>query len=96
VGDKNETRRLLTFPGGGRIRAKTAWDADSLRGDYADFLVLDECALLAPNAWEEVGAPMLADNDGDAWFLSTPRRRNWFHGLYRGLKRMADAGRRFI
>lgn len=85
---KNETRRLLTFPGGGRIRAKTAWDADSLRGDYADFLVLDECALLAPNAWEEVGAPMLADNDGDAWFLSTPRRRNWFHALYQ----RAEAG----
>jgi hypothetical protein len=80
---KNETRRLLTIPGqAGRIRAKTAYDADSLRGDYADFLVLDECALLAPNAWQEVGAPMLADNDGDAWFLSTPRRRNWFFDLY--------------
>jgi len=80
---KNETRRLLTIPGApGRIRAKTAYDADSLRGDYADFLVLDECALLAPNAWHEVGAPMLADNDGEAWFLSTPRRRNWFFDLY--------------
>src|SRR5215218_9225886 len=43
---KNETRRLLTFATGGRIRAKTAWDADSLRGDYADFLVLDEAALM--------------------------------------------------
>lgn len=81
--EKNEQRRILTFAhSGGRIKVKTASDADSLRGDYADFLVLDECALLAPDAWDKVGAPMLLDNDGDAWFISTPQRRNWFHGLY--------------
>jgi hypothetical protein len=43
---------------------------------------LDECAMLAANAWYEVCAPMLLDNGGDAWFLSTPRRRNWFYDLY--------------
>ena len=32
---KNETKRLLELPNGGRLRTKTAWDADSLRGDYA-------------------------------------------------------------
>lgn len=80
---KNETRRTLEMEStGGRIRVKTASDADTLRGDFADFLILDECAMLAPNAWNEVGAPMLLDNGGDAWFLSTPRRRNWFFGLY--------------
>jgi len=81
--EKNETKRILLFSlTGGRIKVKTASDADTLRGDYADFLILDECAMLNPNAWNEVGAPMLLDNDGDCWFLSTPRRRNWFHGLY--------------
>jgi predicted phage terminase large subunit-like protein len=82
--EKNESRRILLMPStSGRIKVKTAWDADSLRGDYADFLVLDECALLAPDAWDKVGAPMLMDNDGDAWFISTPRRRdNWFFDLY--------------
>ncbi len=85
--EKNEQRRILSFPqNGGRIKVKTASDADTLRGDYADFLVLDECAMLAPNAWYEVGAPMLLDNDGDAWFISTPRRRNWFHSLYQKAK----------
>lgn len=80
---KNESRRTLSFPSqGGRIRCKTASDADTLRGDYADFLVLDECALLDPNAWETVGAPMLLDNDGDAWFLSTPLPGSWFRKLY--------------
>lgn len=89
---KNETRHILTMPStGGRIKVKTAWDADTLRGDYADFLVLDECALLAPDAWDKVGAPMLLDNDGDAWFISTPRRRNWFFHLYQ--RAVADGER---
>ena len=79
---KNETRRTLIFPGGGRIRAKTAHDADTLRGDYADFLVLDEFAIMDPSAWDKVGAPMLLDNDGDAWFISTPKRKNHFHAMY--------------
>lgn len=82
---KNEQRRIIEFPvamGGGRIRAKTAWDADTLRGDYADFLVLDEFALMKSSAWDLVGAPMLLDNDGDAWFISTPRRKNHFHSRY--------------
>jgi ferredoxin len=81
--EKNEQRRILSMAAtGGRIKVKTASDADTLRGDYADFLVLDECALLAPDAWDKVGAPMLLDNDGDAWFISTPRRRNWFFHLF--------------
>jgi len=80
--EKNEQRRMLTTWHGGRIKVKTASDADTLRGDHADFLVLDECALLSADAWDKVGAPMLLDNDGDAWFISTPRRRNWFHTLY--------------
>lgn len=80
---KNETKRTLIMPAtGGRIKVKTASDADTLRGDYADFLILDECALLAKSAWDEVAAPMLLDNDGDCWFLSTPRHKNWFFGLY--------------
>lgn len=87
--EKNEQRRILTFAArSGRLKVKTAWDADTLRGDYADFLVLDECALLSPDAWDKVGAPMLLDNDGDAWFISTPRRRNWFFHLYQ--KAQAD------
>jgi hypothetical protein len=89
---KNEQRRIITMAStGGRIKVKTAHDADSLRGDNADFLVLDECALLDPDAWDKVGAPMLLDNDGDAWFISTPQRRNWFFHLYQ--RAIADGGR---
>jgi hypothetical protein len=90
---KNETRRLLEFPNGGRIRAKTAWDADTLRGDYADLLILDEFSLMNSSVWDEVGAPMLLDNDGDAVFIFTPKRRNHAHKLY--LRAQADTSGRW-
>ena len=69
--DKNETRHTLTY-GAGRIRARTAFDADSLRGDAADLLILDEFQLMAENAWVRVGAPMCIDRDGTAVFCFTP------------------------
>lgn len=70
---KNETERLIEFPGTQqRIRAKTAWNADSLRGDYADVLILDEWQLMDEGAWEYVGAPMLLDTNGEALFIYTP------------------------
>jgi hypothetical protein len=70
---KNETLHTIEVPNTeNRIRAKTAWDADSLRGDYADLLILDEYQLMSEEAWGRVGAPMLADNNGDAVFIYTP------------------------
>jgi len=70
---KNETRHIIEVAGTeNRIRAKTAWNADTLRGDYADELILDEFQLMDEDAWGVVGAPMLADNDGNATFIYTP------------------------
>ncbi len=73
---KNETKHIIELPGTEqRIRAKTAWNADTLRGDYADILILDEYQLMDETAWSEVGAPMLLDNNGDAVFIYTPPSR---------------------
>ena len=70
---KNETEHVIEKPGTQtRIRAKTAWNANTLRGDYADLLILDEWQLMDEDAWELVGAPMLLDNNGDAVFVYTP------------------------
>ena len=68
---KNETRHSLEGFGG-RIRAKTAWDEDTLRGDHADVLCLDEFQLMSPEAWSRVGSPMLLDSDGIGIFCFTP------------------------
>jgi len=83
---KNETKRLMQLPGGPRIRAKTAWDADTLRGDYADLLILEEFSLMNPSTWDAVGAPMLLDNDGDAVFIFTPKRKNHAFTFYNRAK----------
>lgn len=70
---KNETEHVIELPGTEqRIRAKTAWNADTLRGDYADVLILDEFQLMNEEAWAVVGAPMMLDKNGDAIFIYTP------------------------
>jgi hypothetical protein len=70
---KNETEHSIDLVGTERrIRAKTAFNADTLRGDYADVLILDEFQLMDEEAWDRVGAPMLLDNNGDAIFIYTP------------------------
>ena len=70
---KNEVEHIVELPGSEqRIRGKTAWNADTLRGDYADDLIFDEWQLTDEDAWGLVGAPMLLDNDGDAIFIYTP------------------------
>lgn len=72
---KNETMHIIELPGTEqRIRAKTAWNADTLRGDYADTLILDEYQQMGEDTWGLVGAPMLLDNDGDAIFIYTEKR----------------------
>lgn len=70
---RNEVRHTLEVPNTlKRIRAKTAWNADTLRGDYADLIILDEWQLMNEDAWGLVGAPMLLDNDGDSIFVYSP------------------------
>lgn len=71
---KNETRHTLAFDAG-HLRAKTAWDSDSLRGDAADLLILDEFQLMHEDTWERVGSPMMLDSDGTAVFCFTPPSR---------------------
>ena len=70
---KNETKHIIDLAGTEqRIRAKTAFNADTLRGDYCDVLILDEFQLMAEDTWATVGAPMMLDNNGTAIFIYTP------------------------
>lgn len=82
---KNDTKRLIEF-GTGAIKVKTASDADALKGFDADKITLDECAILSASVWFEAVAPMLADRDGTATFISTPKRKNWFYLLFEKAK----------
>lgn len=74
---KNEGMHMVERRGTqNRIRGKTAWDADTLRGDFCDFLILDEHQLMSEDCWERVAQPMLLDSDGSAMFLYTPPSLN--------------------
>ena len=71
---KNETLHIIELPGTEqRIRAKTAWSADTLRGDFCTRLILDEWQLCNEDAWSLVGAPMMLDRPNSiAIFCYTP------------------------
>lgn len=72
----------VDLPNGGRIRLYGADHYDRLRGIYLDGVVLDEFADMDPRAWSEVIRPALADRQGWAAFIGTPKGRNAFFELY--------------
>lgn len=79
----NKADRQAVFPGGGLVAVRSADNPDSLRGEGLDFVVMDEAAYIAPEAWSEAIRPALSDRRGRALFISTPRGRNWFWDIHR-------------
>jgi hypothetical protein len=86
----NETDLRIDLMSGGAICLRGADNYDSLRGDGLDFLVLDEYASIARQAWTEVLRPALADRQGRALFIGTPRGFNHFHDLVESAATHAD------
>lgn len=61
------------------------WEAvDTLRGQYFDFIVIDEVASMRNFwiGWEEVIRPTLTDKRGEVLFIGTPQGFNHFYDLY--------------
>lgn len=73
-----QQRMTAEFPTGGLIIYRSLDDPDNARGHTADGVVIDEVADVKEAAWYEVLRPMLIDTGGWAWFIGTPRGRNWF------------------
>lgn len=79
----NESELTITLKNGSTIALKGADNADSLRGVGLDYLVLDEFAEMDKAAWAEVLRPTLADRQGGALFIGTPKGfSNWAHDMY--------------
>lgn len=81
----NESELCISVPsngGGARIRLFGADNPDALRGLYFDGIVLDEVAQMKPQIWQEIIQPALADRQGRAVFIGTPRGINLFSELY--------------
>ena len=79
----NEAELTITLKNNSTISLKGADNADSLRGVGLDFMVMDEFADIDEEAWYEVLRPTLADKQGKALFIGTPKGiGNWAHDLY--------------
>lgn len=78
----NETELRVDLVNGSRIRLYGADNPDRLRGLYLDGVVLDEFADMAPSIWGEVIRPLLADRQGWATFIGTPKGRNQFYEIF--------------
>jgi hypothetical protein len=78
----NETELTINLKNGSTISLKGADNHDSLRGVGLDFIVLDEFADIAPEAWFETLRPTLSDKQGRAMFIGTPKGMNWAYELY--------------
>jgi hypothetical protein len=79
----NESELTIILKNGSQISLKGADNADSLRGVGLDFMVMDEFADVEETAWTEVLRPTLADKQGKALFIGTPKGiGNWAHDLY--------------
>ena len=78
----NETELSIELKNGSTISLKGADNYDSLRGAGLSFLVIDEFADVDAEAWYETLRPALADQQGGALFIGTPKGLNWAHTLY--------------
>ncbi len=74
-----------TFTGGGppsEIRFLSADNPDTILGDGFDGVIVDEAARIERSVWEMNIRPALADKQGWAVLISTPRARNWFFDFH--------------
>lgn len=78
----NESELYIDLTTGSRIRLRGADKPDRLRGPGIDFLVLDEFADIDVRAWNTVLRPALADKQGRALFIGTPKGRNHFYDIH--------------
>jgi len=85
-----ETDLRIELPWGATIALRGADNYDALRGEGLDFVVLDEYASMAPEAWTEVLRPMLADRNGSALFIGTPQGFNHFYDLFMNAQHRED------
>jgi hypothetical protein len=76
----------MVMPSGGRIGIYTADNSVGMRGESFDIVICDEAPQYAPDVWSDVIMPTLADRDGWAYLIGTPKGKNWFYSEYmRGL-----------
>ena len=88
----NESELKIDLVNGSSIALKGAENPDSLRGPSLYYAVFDEVADINPELWMSVIRPALADQEGHAMFIGTPKGKgNWLYDLYNLQEELPDA-----
>jgi len=84
IHSKNEADLVITFITGGSIRFFTGERLDNLRGLKFHLCIVDEASFIPDleDGWLNSIRPTLTDYKGRAFFLSTPKGKNYFFSLY--------------
>lgn len=85
----HENTAVLTLINGRKIYLKGSDRPDTLRGVGLAYLVVDEYADMKANVWEQILRPALADVQGGAMFIGTPKGRNHFYEMFK----MGESGK---
>lgn len=80
----NDQEKRIELLSGGVIECWSLQRRDSGRGRKYHLVVVDEAAFVKDlkECWTEAIRPTLTDYKGDAWFLSTPKGKNYFYHLF--------------
>lgn len=81
---KNAQERRIEFITGGLLEFWSLDDINAGRGRKYKRIIVDEAAMVKAlmTHWQIVLRSTLADYEGDAWFLSTPKGRNAFWQMF--------------
>lgn len=80
----DKQQRRFEFVGGGAMEFWTLDHPDPGRGRKYARVIVDEAGIVRDldAIWTQAIRATLTDLRGDAWFLGTPKGRNYFHTLY--------------
>lgn len=88
----NESELTVTLVNGSTIFLRSADNPDSIRGIGLDYVVLDEAADIPKlqDTWQAVIRPTLADREGSALIISSPKGKGFLFDLFNNAKHLDD------
>ncbi len=91
LSDPNETELSVRLARtGATLRLFGADNDQAMRGMYNDGAILDEFGDMRPRTWGEIIRPTLADRNGWAVFIGTPKGHNGFYDIHQIAQTMPD------
>lgn len=92
VKEYNRNENSLILANNSEIYFKSVQVPDNIRGYSVDYLFCDEAAMYKQEVFDEVLRPMLTVKGKKAFFLSTPKGKNWFYKMFQ----QANVNKRYI